>query len=53
MPIEPKLILQGDMDVPAVGTWHRVADTYATLGTKDAMRRGSGSKGQCGKEESE
>ena len=35
------------------GTQHRAADTYATLGTKDTMHRGSGSKGRCGKRESE
>ena len=37
----------------ADGTWHRAADTYAKLGTKDATRRRSGSKGRCGKRESE
>ena len=42
-----------NVDVAAVGTWHCAADAYATWGTKDAMCRESGSKGQCGKRESE
>ena len=37
----------------ADGTWHHAADAYTKLGTKDAMRRRSGSEGQCGKRESE
>ena len=37
----------------ADGTWHRAADAYAKLGTKEATRRRSGSEGQCGKRESE
>ena len=45
-----------DTEVNTVGQWvasrHSVADTYATLGTKDTTRR-SGSVGQCGKSETE
>ena len=37
----------------AGGTRHRAADAYARLGTKDSTRRRSGSKGRCGKRESE